>query len=134
MVKKKKFLLYIKEREEMINKRLVRAFLMCLLCIALILTDCPVVVYADENMENVFPMEDLPTGGEVSASNIRTVEDVISQIKFANRGNGHSFAAEQGNNFIDKIKGKNTIVVGDDNAKNGADRLIISRDGTVISI
>lgn len=79
-------------------------------------------------------IHNLPEASEVGRANVRTAEDVISQIKFANKGNGHSFAAEQGNAFIDKIKGKNTIVIGDDNVKNGADRLIINRDGSIISI
>lgn len=42
---------------------------------------------------------------------------------------GHGFAAEQANTMIDKIHGRNAIIVGDDNAKNGADRLV---DGQLI--
>lgn len=72
-----------------------------------------------------------PTAASVTS--IRTVNDVIAQSKFS-QPTGHGFAAEQGNAFIDKIKGKNTFVVGDNNVKNGEDRIIINRDGSVIRI
>ena len=42
---------------------------------------------------------------------------------------GHGFAAERANNLIDQLKGKNARVIGDDNAKNGADRIV---DGVYI--
>lgn len=37
---------------------------------------------------------------------------------------GHGFAAERANNFADKIKGKNASVIGGDNVKDGADRIV----------
>lgn len=37
---------------------------------------------------------------------------------------GHGFAAENANNMIDRIKGNNAKVIGGDNLKNGADRLV----------
>lgn len=37
-------------------------------------------------------------------------------------GNGH--AAEQANDLLDKLSGKNARILGDDNAKDGADRLV----------
>ncbi|MGE8451417.1 MAG: hypothetical protein ACN6OP_12510, partial [Pseudomonadales bacterium] len=43
---------------------------------------------------------------------------------FAAGGQGHGFAAEQGNTLIDKMRGKSAKVVGGDNALNGADRLV----------
>lgn len=63
----------------------------------------------------------------------QNVNHVLAQYKFTTN-NGHGFAAERGNNLADLIKGKNTIVVGDNNVKDGADRLIINRDGTTIHI
>lgn len=47
---------------------------------------------------------------------------------------GFGFAAEEANNFIDRLKGLDAEVVGYDNAKNGADRKIINRDGSVTVI
>lgn len=43
---------------------------------------------------------------------------------FAAGGQGHGFAAEQANTKIDLLSGKNAKVVGDDNALNGADRIV----------
>lgn len=42
---------------------------------------------------------------------------------------GHGYAAEQGNDLIDRLKGKDAQILGDDNAKDGADRRV---DGTLI--
>lgn len=43
---------------------------------------------------------------------------------FAAGGQGHGFAAESANNMIDRLKGKDATVIGGDNAKYGADRLV----------
>lgn len=43
--------------------------------------------------------------------------------RFAGR-QGHGFAAEQANNLIDSITGKDTVILGDDNMKNGPDRMV----------
>jgi len=48
---------------------------------------------------------------------------------FATGGQGHGFGAEKANHMADKIKGKNAEIIGNDNAKNGADRLV---DGDLI--
>lgn len=37
---------------------------------------------------------------------------------------GHGFAAERANHLYDKISGKDAKIVGDDNVKNGADRIV----------
>lgn len=42
---------------------------------------------------------------------------------------GHGIASEQANDLIDKIHGKDAKILGDDNAKNGADRMV---DGQLI--
>ena len=42
---------------------------------------------------------------------------------------GHGFAAERANNLYDKLKGHDAKIVGDDNIKNGADRIV---DGVMI--
>lgn len=43
---------------------------------------------------------------------------------FAAGGQGHGFAAEQGNTLVDTLRGKSAKVVGGDNARNGADRVV----------
>lgn len=42
---------------------------------------------------------------------------------------GHGYAAEQGNSLYDTINGRNAEILGDDNAKNGPDRIV---DGQLI--
>lgn len=45
------------------------------------------------------------------------------QVRF-NASGGHGFAAEQGNHLIDRINLKKAKIIGDDNALNGADRIV----------
>lgn len=46
-----------------------------------------------------------------------------------NARQGHGYAAEQANHLLDKITGKDAVILGDDNAKNGPDRMV---DGNLI--
>lgn len=46
-----------------------------------------------------------------------------------NSPQGHGFAAEQANHQIDILHGRDAVIVGDNNAKNGADRMV---DGQLI--
>ncbi len=66
----------------------------------------------------------------ITVTNGHTVNNIVKQYKF-HYSKGHGFAAEQGNNFIDRLKWKNAKVVGNDNLKNGPDRLILNRDGSI---
>lgn len=43
---------------------------------------------------------------------------------FASGGQGHGFAAERGNHIVDRVRLKNARILGDNNARNGADRLV----------
>ncbi|MGF6092341.1 hypothetical protein [Pseudomonas sp. 18173] len=43
---------------------------------------------------------------------------------FAAGGQGHGFAAEKANHRVDRMMGRNAEILGDNNAKNGADRLV----------
>ncbi len=61
--------------------------------------------------------------GDISAAGIAYGLD-----KF-NTPRGHGFAAERANHLYDKLTGHNAQIVGDDNAVNGADRLV---DGVYI--
>jgi hypothetical protein len=47
-----------------------------------------------------------------------------NQKLFATGGQGHGFAAERGNTKVDRLFGRDARVVGDDNAKGGADRIV----------
>ena len=62
------------------------------------------------------------TGGSVYG-NISSGSTVYGETKFhANRG--HGFAAERANHLYDTLHGKKANIIGDDNAKNGADRIV----------
>lgn len=57
-----------------------------------------------------------------------TINRYFTEAKFTVPKTGHGWAAERGNNLIDNIKGviegKHSILKGDDNVKNGADRVV----------
>ena len=56
------------------------------------------------------------------------VNNQFEEEKFHAR-QGHGFAAERANNLYDRLTGHDAKIVGDDNAKNGADRIV---DGVYI--
>lgn len=55
--------------------------------------------------------------------NVSNASTLYGEVKF-NASRGHGFAAERANHQYDVISGKNAKIVGDDNLKNGADRLV----------
>ena len=61
-------------------------------------------------------------------SGFQQVNNQFEEEKFHAR-QGHGFAAERANNLYDKFTGHDAKIVGDDNAKNGADRIV---DGVCI--
>ncbi len=117
------------------NKTLCRT-ISFIVCVCLCVSSVPIVSFATEHSS--FSENELSESSGVAnaeagaAAGTKTVNDVIAQSKFT-WAQGHGFAAEQGNNLIDKIKGKNASIVGDNNAKNGADRKIINRENGSIT-
>lgn len=71
-------------------------------------------------------------GGYLHGS-LQTIEKTYAERKFT-AAQGHGFAAERANNLSDVFHGEKAVVIGDNNAKNGADRKIINRDGTTTYI
>lgn len=61
--------------------------------------------------------------GGLSAANYGQVNKLFEEERF-NSAQGHGFAAEKANTLYDKIKGRSASILGDDNAKNGADRVV----------
>lgn len=55
--------------------------------------------------------------------NISNASTIYGEEKF-HASRGHGFAAERANTLHDKITGHDAKIVGDDNAKNGADRIL----------
>ena len=115
-----------------------------LLALCLMLTMLPVQVLADQ-LQNTTEatdatasisdpiLEETNSLGELGgylAGNALNIADLYADRKFT-MNTGFGFAAENGNNFADRFKGLDASVVGDNNAANGPDRMIINRDGTV---
>lgn len=67
-----------------------------------------------------------------------TINRIFDENRFRNPLTGHGWAAERGNNLIDNIKGvfkgSHSTVIGDNNAKNGADRVTTMTDGSKLFI
>lgn len=61
--------------------------------------------------------------GGLGVGTFQTVNNQYEEEKFHAR-QGHGFAAERANTLYDKFTGNNAEIVGDDNAKNGADRVV----------
>ncbi len=55
--------------------------------------------------------------------NISNAVTIYGEEKF-NASRGHGFAAERANHLYDKLKGHNVEIAGDNNEKNGADRIV----------
>jgi hypothetical protein len=68
--------------------------------------------------------------GGYLAGNLQTVTNLYTERNFTAPA-GHGFVAERANNLADQWRGKNATVVGGDNQKNGADRIISNRDNTL---
>lgn len=66
--------------------------------------------------------------GGIVYGNYETVNKVYDEERFHAR-QGHGFAAERANNLYDRLTGHDAQILGDDNAKNGADRIV---DGVYI--
>ena len=66
--------------------------------------------------------------GGLGLGTFHTVNNQFEEEKFHAR-QGHGFAAERANTLYDNLTGHDAKIVGDDNAKNGADRIV---DGVYI--
>lgn len=61
--------------------------------------------------------------GGLAVGNYGAVNKLYEEEKF-HANQGHGFAAERANHLYDILHGKDAKIVGDDNAKNGADRIV----------
>jgi len=69
-----------------------------------------------------------PEAGGLGIGEFQEVNNQFEEEKFHAR-QGHGFAAERANTLYDKLTGHDAKIVGDDNVKNGADRIV---DGVYI--
>lgn len=65
--------------------------------------------------------------GEINSQSNIGAEN--TQMEKFHASQGHGFAAERANHLYDRLFGRDAAILGDDNAKNGADRMV---DGTLI--
>ena len=116
------------------NKRIISVVLAC----SILLQNTQLAVFAQGSSSLPYDNSTADVSDNVDITSIvianrMTGAEVRAQRKFT-YAQGHGFAAERGNNLIDKIKGSNAIVIGDNNVKNGADRIIIQKTGETIFI
>ena len=115
-----------------------KRYISFLLCLCLFFGTIPAQAYAavvEETTQASVPenFEYTNSIGEVGGyliGNSITTSKLFAEYNFS-WPTGFGFAAEQGNNLIDRFKGLNATVVGGDNAANGPDRKIINRDGSI---
>lgn len=121
------------------SKRIISLLLSLILIIGIV----PVQVFAaptgygTEQLPVDSQLELTNTLGELGgylAGNTLNTSKLYSDRLIHNQYYKFAFAAENGNNLIDRIKGMNATVVGGDNAANGADRKILNRDGSATLI
>lgn len=78
------------------------------------------------NRENKRRKNTWLTGGNyagiINSTQMNAAKSSVEEKFHGSRG--HGFAAERANNLHDNMTGKNARIVGDDNAKNGADRIV----------
>lgn len=74
----------------------------------------------DTEKEHVHKSADI-TGAANADMNMAAAQTHIDKFHAAQ---GHGFAAEQANHLYDILTGQDAVIVGGDNAKNGADRLV----------
>lgn len=106
-----------------VNKKPLRDFFKEMLkIIADTQTDnIPEAMFDESRMEGAI-------AGGVAAGTYGQVNKSFEEERF-HAAQGHGFAAERANTLYDKITGHDAKIVGDDNVKNGADRIV---DGVMI--
>lgn len=107
-------------------KKIISMFMVVMFCVNFFST----VVFAEEDDEPKYTVGEI--GGYLIGNGL-TIEKLYGDRNFS-RNTGWGWAAERGNNLYDSLKGLDTKVVGDDNIKNGADRIIKNKNGIDILI
>lgn len=113
------------------KKRLIRISSI-IIVIALLIGIVPSYVFADE--KKIKPKTDesktlsLGEVGGYLAGNLKITKQLYLDKKFSLR-TGHGFAAENANNLYDSFRGRKGKVIGDNNVKHGADRIIFNKNG-----
>ncbi len=78
------------------------------------------------NLQDAIKVEKGLSGASVAGmiyGNVSNASTIYGMDKFSTP-RGHGFAAERANHLFDKVTGKDAAILGDDNAKFGADRIV----------
>ena len=113
------------------ERSISQRFTAMLLCVCLMIGSLPFSAlhgYASKNERSAIG----ELGGYLQGA-LQTIEKTYAERKFTT-AQGHGFAAERANNLSDVLHGEKAVIIGDNNAKNGADRKILNRDGTTTYI
>ena len=84
-----------------------------------------------KNAPDIEAVSDTLSGSDIAGTiygSVSSASTAYGYDKFATP-QGHGFAAEKANHMYDKLRGRDTHILGDDNAPNGADRSV---DGVLI--
>ena len=90
---------------------------------------CSINNYAEIEKDKIYGIElsnGMTLGSFISGvtyGNVSNSSTIYGEDKFSTT-RGHGFAAERANHLYDKISGRDASILGDDNAKNGADRIV----------
>ncbi len=101
------------------------------------------LTHANSELSDTMLSDGIVSSSSKFNSQIKNPAAISGGLSIGNRGNvnksfeeekfhaiqGHGFAAERANNLYDKLTGHNAKILGDNNAKNGADRIV---DGVYI--
>lgn len=85
--------------------------------------------YRDANLRSRVIDAPFDEAGGFTAGGRGTANKIFDEERFRSR-QGHGFAAERANDLEDRLHGKRSRIVGDNNVKNGPDRAIVNPDGT----
>ena len=79
--------------------------------------------FTEESIDYKKQFEESAVAGGSAMGTFGTVNKLFEEEKFHAR-QGHGFAAERANNLYDKITRHDAKILGDNNALNGADRIV----------
>lgn len=112
---------------------MIKRIITMVLCLSILISNIPLTTFAEEVLNTNLDEQTNSIGelGGYLSANVKMSKQFYTERRFTELYHGHCFAAERGNNLIDALKGNRTSVVGDNNLKNGPDRMIINRNGSI---
>ncbi len=114
------------------NKKLIKA-ISFILAINIFFCSFSVSAFATEGNTEISAEENksfsLGEAGGYLSGNLKIAKNLYEERKFSSPNGGHGFAAERANSFYERLEGIKNKVVGDNNVKDGPDRIVFNRNG-----